>query len=368
MLKEVSPVPLADYELERVARERLAEVLGDIPFLKLVAPESAAAALSQADFTVELDAAGERWTLVCEVKRLGQPRHVREAVYQLRHRLIAMRSQKVYGVFIAPYLSEESIAVLRGESLGYLDLAGNCFLSFGSVFIERRGAPNPSVRRRELREIFAPKASRVLRVLLKDRDRSWRVTELAQSAGVSLGQTSNVRRALIDREWADTDSSGVRVKNPTALLNAWRGEYQAPVLHETQYYTLLHGKPLEDAIRTAFATPSIDRHLLLASFSAAQWLAPFGRVPGHFFYADTSGEAALKTALQLDSVARGANIVVRRPKDNGVFIDRRQPAPGLWTTGPVQTYLDLAVAGDRGQEAADHLRRETLDRTWHVPR
>jgi hypothetical protein len=29
-------------------------------------------------------------------------------------------------------------------------------------------------------------------------------------------------------------------------------------------------------------------------------------------------------------------------------------------TSPVQTYLDLAAAGERGQEAADHLRQERL--------
>ena len=365
MLKGAISLPLTEPELERVAQERLRAVLSGIPFVTLAAPESEAATPVRADFTVALEAAGSRWTLVCEVKRLGQPRHVREAVYQLRHHLISMQSPRVYGVFIAPYLSEESIAVLREESLGYLELAGNCFLSFGSVFIERRGVPNPSIRRRALRELFAPKASRVLRVLLKDPDRSWRVTDLAQSSGVSLGQASNVRRALLDREWALVAPSGVRLKNPTAVLDAWRGEYKAPVLYETQYYTLLHGAPLDSAIRASFEAPAADRHLLLSSFSAARWLAPFARVPGHFFYADAEGEASLKTALQLESVPRGANIIVSRPKDDGVFIDRRQPAEGLWSTGPVQTYLDLAIAGDRGQEAADHLRRETLEPAWH---
>lgn len=364
MLKGTTLQSLTESELETMAQERLRAVLGDVPFVTLAAPESETAIPARADFTVALEAAGARWTLVCEVKRLGQPRQVREAVYKLRHRLIAMRSPTVYGVFIAPFLSEESIAVLREESFGYLDLAGNCFLSFGSVFIERRGAPNPSVRRRALRELFAPKASHVLRVLLKDPSRSWRVTDLAESAGVSLGQASNVRRALLDREWAHADPSGLRLRNPSAVLDAWRGEYKAPVLYETQYYTLLHGAPLESAIRAAFAVPAIDRHLLLSSFSAARWLGAFARVPGHFFYADAQGEAALKTALRLESVPSGANIFVSRPKDGGVFIDRRQPAEGLWSTSPVQTYLDLAIAGDRGQEAADHLRRETLDAAW----
>jgi len=368
MLKEAIPLSVTEPDLERVARQRLREALCAVPFITLAAPESEAGSTAPSDFTVALEAAGAPWTLVCEAKRHAQPRHVREAVYQLRHRLLTLRSLSVYGVFIAPYLSDESVAVLREESMGYLDLAGNCFLSFDSVFIERRGAPNLPVRRRALRELFAPKASRVLRVLLTDPDHAWRVTDLAHSAGVSLGQASNVRRALLDREWATVDPSGVRLKNPNAVLDAWRSQYQAPVLSETHYYTLLHGASLESALRAAFAAPGADQHLLLSSFSAAQWLAPFARVPGHFFYADAKGEASIKAALQLESVSRGANVMVSRPKDDGVAIDRRPLAEGLWSTGPVQTYLDLAIAGDRGQEAADHLRRETLEPAWrHHP-
>jgi hypothetical protein len=268
---------------------------------------------------------------------------------------------------VAPYLSEESIAVLRSESLGYLDFAGNCFLSFGSVFIERHGAPNPATRRRGLREIFAPKASRILRILLQNPDQPWRVIDLAKSAGVSLGQVSNVRRALLDREWAYVDAGGLQLKDPSVVLDAWRSEYKAPIAEERHYYTLLNGESLDTAMRAAFSTADADQHLLLASFSAARWLAPYARTAGQYFYADRTGHALLKSALQLDNIARGANVTVIEPKDDSVFIGRTQPVHALWSTGALQTYLDLWNAGERGQEAADHLRREILDPSWHAP-
>ncbi len=368
MLNLASLAHLPESDLERKAEEHLRQVLTEVPFLRLAIPASIAEKPSRIDFTLPLDAAGDPWLLVCEVKSLSQPRQVREAAYNLRHHLLDLPNRKAYGILIAPYLSEESIAVLRKESLGYLDFAGNCFLSFGSVFIERRGAPNPAIRRRGLREIFAPKASRVLRVLLQDANRSWRVTELAKSAGVSLGQVSNVRRALLDREWAHISDSGIQLKNPSVLLDTWRTEYKAPVAETKHYYTLLHGEPLESATREAFATADADGHLALASFSAARWLAPYARAPGYFFYADTAGEAALKTALQLENVTRGANVTVIRPKDDSVFIGRKELPDGQCSTGPLQTYLDLWNAGERGQEAADHLRRETLDPSWQTAR
>src|ERR1700733_996119 len=141
-------------ELARRAEERLRNVLADVPFLILPSCGSVAEESSRADFTVPVDAGSDHWLLVCEVKSLSQPRQVREAAYNLRHHLLSLPNRKAYGILLAPYLSEESIAVLRTESLGYLDFAGNCFLSFGSVFIERHGAPNPAIRRRGLREIF----------------------------------------------------------------------------------------------------------------------------------------------------------------------------------------------------------------------
>jgi Transcriptional regulator, AbiEi antitoxin, Type IV TA system len=357
---------LPEQNLAGTAEEHLRQVLTEVPFLTLTNSAPNADRPGGPDFTVQLDTAGDRWLLVCEVKRLSQPLQVRAAAYDLRHHLLSLPNSKAYGILIAPYLSEESIAVLRKESLGYLDFAGNCFLSFGSVFIERRGAPNPAIRRRGLREIFAPKASRVLRILLQDPDQPWRVIDLANSAGVSLGEVSNVRRALLNREWAYVDAGGLKLKDPSVVLDAWRTEYKAPVAEEKHYYTLLHGEALDYATRQALATADADLHLLLALFSAARWLAPFARAPGHFFYADAAGEERLKSALQLDTVDRGANVTVIRPKDNSVFIGRKQVANDLWSTGPLQTYLDLWSAGERGQEAADHLRRQLLDTAWRT--
>jgi hypothetical protein len=366
MLKSSYPSHLSEQDLANKAEEHLRQVLTEVPFLTLASSVSNADAPAGAAFTVQLDTAGDRWLLVCEVKRLSQPRQVRAAAYNLRHHLLSLPNNKAYGILIAPYLSEESIAVLRKESLGYLDFAGNCFLSFGSVFIERRGAPNPVIRRRGLREIFAPKASRVLRILLQDPNQPWRVIDLAKSAGVSLGQVSNVRRALLNREWAYVDAGGLQVKDPSVVLDAWRTEYKPPVAEEKRYYTLLHSEALDSALRHAFAAADADQHLLLASFSAARWLAPFARAPGHFLYADVVGEERLKNVLQLDTVDRGANVTVIRPKDNSVFIGRKQVANGLWSTSPLQTYLDLWSAGERGQEAAEHLRRQTLDTAWRA--
>ena len=365
MLKLTDLMKIDSSNFADLAAERLQSVLEGIPFVRLGKPLAEPSSGSSApDLTLPIEVRGQSWTLVCEVKKAGQPRFVREGAFQLRKYLKALSSHQTYGIFIAPYLSEESAALLREESLGYVDFAGNCLLSFDGVFVERSGSPHTPERRRELREIFAPKASRVLRVLFTDPNRSWRVTELAKRAAVSLGQVSNVRRALLDREWASTDSQGVRLLKPGTVLNAWSSAYAPKLADERDYYTLLHGKELNSAIKAAFTSLPEEAHLLLASFSAAQWLAPFARSAGTHFYADKIGIAALSEHLKLERASRGTNIFVAVPKDDGVFIDSYEPAPDVRSTGLIQTYLDLSQAGDRGREAAEHLRKIRLEPQW----
>ena len=120
-------------------------------------------------------AAGDRrWTLVVEEKRVAQPREVRTVVLQLEHYLKRLpHDGSGYGVLLAPFISEESARICTEAGIGYADLAGNARLSFDQVFIETRAADNPFREKRETRSIFAPRATRVLRVLLQGPLRPW---------------------------------------------------------------------------------------------------------------------------------------------------------------------------------------------------
>ncbi|WP_246724854.1 hypothetical protein [Rhizobium leguminosarum] len=66
--------------------------------------------------------------------------------------------------------------------------------------------------------MFKPKSAQILRTLLRDIHRSWRVVDLAEASDVSLGLVSNVRSELVDREWAEISGGGVQLVRPDALL------------------------------------------------------------------------------------------------------------------------------------------------------
>jgi hypothetical protein len=100
----------------------------------------------------------------------------------------------------------------------------------------------------------------------------------------------------------------------------------------------------------------------LASFSAANWIAPYARTTTQFFYAEKRGLDHIQSRMKLSSTAKGENVIITIPKDPGVFMDAYEPAPGVRCTSPIQTYLDLSKGGERGEEAAEHLRRMKL--TW----
>lgn len=356
MLKQAESVK----NVESRAAEALGRLLEQVPAITVLSVEPQVAAAGEGvDILVHLEATGQPRTLACEVKSSGQPRHVRAALLQLRN-YVARKAQGAIPVFVAPYLSPNAQSLCREEGVGFVDLEGNVHLAFDGIYIERQVANKPDTERRELKSLFRPKSAQVLRALLRDPSRTWRVVELAEAAAVSVGHVSNVRNGLLDREWAEVSDDGLLLSQPDALLDEWASAYEPPAGKRIGFYTTLHGGALEDAARQALSAGSESGQVVFASYSASQWLAPYARTGTHYFYADEKGLERLRSVLNLSSASKGQNVIVALPKDTGLFLDTVEPAPGAVCTSPVQTYLDLVVAGERGAEAAEHLRKEKL--------
>ncbi|HWQ91067.1 MAG TPA: hypothetical protein VN673_05300, partial [Clostridia bacterium] len=107
---------LKDLDFELQFEALLCELLGRVPFLKLVSLKKDAKIspkLTDRPDRLAQVAAGERkWTLVVEEKRLGQPREVRTAALQLERYLKHLPADVPrYGVLLAPFISEESAKI-----------------------------------------------------------------------------------------------------------------------------------------------------------------------------------------------------------------------------------------------------------------
>ncbi|MBW1744269.1 MAG: hypothetical protein JRJ47_12715 [Deltaproteobacteria bacterium] len=333
--------------------------LSKIPFLTIEQikkePDSGA---GKPDFLVKLALPeGERY-LVVEVKTSGQPRLAREAVNQLvRYRDVYPNA---YAVFMAPYISPRAAEICKKEDIGYIDLAGNCRLSFGQVYIEQEGNPNPLGEKRDLRSLYSPKAERVLRVLLNNEKRAWKMAELADEAKISLGQVSNVKKLLLDREWIQTDKRGLVLSEPEQLLREWSENYSFKKSTVRDYYSLGRVGEIESDLAESCRREGYK--YALTAFSAAAMVAPAVRYQRAMAYMAEIQED-LMSELGLKRVTTGANLSLVIPYDEGVFYGVRE-IDGIRMASPIQVYLDLRGFRGRGEEAAQVLLDQVIRSSW----
>lgn len=342
------------------AGEILCALLKDVPFLSLVSLKAEAEIPqgkgARVDWLGELRAGNETWTLIAEATRTGQPREVRTAALQVKEYLSRLPDTKLgYGLLFAPFISEQSARICKEAGIGYVDLAGNTFLSFGRVFIERRVAENPVRVKREAQSVFSPKATRVIRVLLQGPLRGWKVKELAEATDVSLGHVSAVRKNLLQREWAVDSEDGLTISKPVELLDAWAEADDWQKRTEIREYSLLQNDPSEVA-------SGVEGLLEGKKHAFTQWFGAFLRQPytvpllTSVYVEDFPDEEMLKKQLGARRVDSGGRLRLVKPADEGVF-QCPQEIQGRVVVCDVQLYLDVIAAGLRGEEAAAELRK-----------
>ena len=359
VMKMPNTVKYTEKRLVEEAEKALRSCLVRVPFLSIRRVQKDSRLGSELpDITLKLKTPDGEQVVLVEVKNSGQPRIVREAVHQLlRYR---SKASEAYGVLAAPYISSQSAQICSENGVGYVDLAGNCRLSFRQVYVEREGKPNPAPQRRDLRTLNSPRTTRVLRVLLLDPKKLWKLQPLAQEAGVSLGQVYNVKKLLADREWIRSSDEGLRLVEPGSLLTEWSQNYTYRRNVARDLYSLDAPQEIERKLAAACRDRGIQ--YALTGFSAAARLAPMVRYQRVTAY--VSGDLGeLIKGLGLKEVASGANVTLLSPYDDGVFFGATD-VNGIRIVSPVQAYLDLLGYRGRGEEAATFLLEQVIQRRW----
>ena len=346
-------------EIEGKALDALKACLGRVPFLTIESIEQETRIgdlLLNVFATVRIAQKLQR--IVVEVKGNGQPRVVRSAAYQLlRYR---ENDPDVYCVFAAPYISPQAAEICIKEGIGYIDLAGNCRLTFDQVYIEQEGKANPFAQKRDLRSLYSPKAERVLRVLLNNPKKAWRVQPLAAEAMVSIGQVSNVKSLLENREWLTNTEGGLQLCAPDQLLTEWAENYSFKRNSPRNYYTLKSVAEIEADLAAICQQQGIP--YVLTGFSAAARYAPAVRYQRAMAYVGKEVDEVARL-LSLKEVPSGANVTLLTPYDEGVMYGYLL-TDGVQLAAPVQVYLDLLNMKGRGEEAAAMLLDEVIRKSW----
>ena len=296
-------------------------------------------------------------TMVIDVVSLGQPRQIRAAVTKMSDVRKVMPA--AYPVAASVYIGSQSAKILKDNGLGFVDLSGNCYLAFEHVLIEKDGKRNVRPSTRPLRSLFAPRATRVVRALLAEPGRAWRLEELAKAAAVSLGHSHNVVKRLEDLRWVERDEAQrIHLGKPADLLDAWCESYSYRTNEMASYFVSerVSRRLMADLAKAATAD---NRRYAFTLSAGLSLVAPQTRLGGVHCYLE-GDPAPIAAALGLHPAGEAdGSLHLLAPYDPGVFHGSLDKA-GLKVVCLPQLYADLARYERRGAEQAEHLRREAM--------
>jgi hypothetical protein len=271
-------------------------------------------------------------------------------------------SGRTVAVLCSPSLSPRVQEMCRRKRVSYLDEAGNCRLAAPGLFIEIEGRAKTRSDTRATVDVFAPKSSRIARILLTDPKRGWQVQALAKEAQISLGLASKTKRALVEQAFAQERDGLLYAREPDGLLQLWSQRYQVTRLQRTGVYTLDKLSAVEQRANQWSKNQGV--RCALTDFAGAWRLAPMVRYNRASIYVESqAGQRELIADLGLKPVATGANLFLCTPYDPSVFYDQRD-IDGLSVVSPIQLYLDLIRERGRGQEAAQEIFAKHIKPTW----
>jgi hypothetical protein len=336
--------------LERRAVEALREALSAFPLTKERPPKQATW-----DLTLAVGSGKTARRILVECKSVGEPRYLAQAITRLM--LATRRLPRAYPVVAAPYISPEGQRLCKDAGVGYVDLAGNAFLRFDGVLVDRRSPDRPAREKSRLKRLFSPKSSRVLRVLLEQPQMEWTLVRLAAEAAISLRTAHLVINAIDEKAFVDKRRGAIRLQQPGALLDLWGENYRVDEHRRSTHYSLIRN-PRELAATLASQASVQKGRLALTLHSGAALVAPFVRSPDVHAYFRGDVDRLVK-AVDLRPVESGGNVHLLVPNDDGVFY-RTQPVDHVPVVCNTQLYLDLLHYPARGREQAEELRRQKL--------
>ena len=289
--------------------------------------------------------------------KYGQPAFAKQGVVLLEKLLD--KDENEYGIFCAPFISEETAQFCKEAGVSYLDLAGNCYIKLPGVFINIEGKKNPFSEKRELKSLFSQKASRIVRALLAEPSKKWKTEKLQIECDVSIGLVSKVLKKITNQAWGNKQDGGFVLSQPEMLLRSWAESYNLNKRQIYNYYTFD-----KDSIESDLRDYCLKRQIpfALTLFSGAARVAPFVVGTRVFAYLQ-SDISTVAQDLDLNPAVSGAVVTIINPMDEYTFY-KAQAIDEMPVVSPIQLFIDLKNYPGRGDEAAEHLFDEVIKPKW----
>ena len=294
-------------------------------------------------------------TFAVEFKTAGSLASVVLATSQLKASVSSLPEDFV-PVLAVPFMSKSGREHCKNVGVSWLDFSGNARIVAPGLYVYVDGHQNKFRRSGRPETPFGPSGSRVARWLLMHPEEVVRQRALASATGLNEGHVSRVAGKLIDLELMERDESGVRVRHPGRLLDAWQDEYRFDKHRLIQGHIPVRAGesvvqqvvPLMNEIRVCYA---------LTGLAAAWEMSRHAGFRLSTIYLEEEPSEDLLRSIGFREEPRGSNTWLVIPNDEGVFQGARD-IHGTRCVHPVQVYLDLKDHPERASEAAAELRRE----------
>lgn len=290
------------------------------------------------------------------VLREALPRDIKKTVVDLQN-----GNEEIYGILMAPYISDQSEKLCIESGFGYVDLSGNAYISFGTLFISEKGNPNKYPQKKKQKNLFdsaSTTTSLILRKLLENTEKVWKLKYLSDEVGCSIGMVSRVKDELCAQLWAEMTKEGIRITDSRGLLEAWRKGYQIPKEKVVGCYTLESLPEFEKKLKGLRKNHGIESYL--TGFSGGVRYAPvvrYNRIHVLVSPEDIDEFIQYSGCKRVDS---GANILIYEAQDSEIAGAREIKSD--WVASPVQVYLDCMQLKGRGEEMAEAVYEREIKR------
>lgn len=351
-------------KLERSCMDRIVECLSLAEHLKIRKPlpgHRSEREMLPMDGWVQVQTKDENFWIALDVKKNANPREVRIEIDYLK-RVERAHGGKFYGVIGSEYLSPRVRQMCIDNGVGFVDLEGNCRLSFASVYIDKEVIRTRKDAKKQLKSLFSEKACRVLRRLFLVPNKRWDVKTLSELSGVSGATVSLVKSKLLMDEFATQEAGVFWLRRADRLLEEWAKYYRGSG-ESFEFYIREDLEQLEE--RIIQVCQNLNIMYSFTSFSGAKRIAPFirGIQKSYLYVRDKRELEFLKEALKLKEVASGGTMKVTIPSDIDVFYGM-QSVSGASTVSDIQLYLDLTLHGGRAIDSAEFLLTNRIQNRW----
>lgn len=355
-------------------------------------PEKPVGPAHIADLVVELESEQGRAVLIVEAKANPNRADI-EVLKQAAEYARALGERSAFVLF-APRIPSPLATRLRELRISYFDLSGACRLRAPGLFVERLPAEHtvlspadyPNVRgfldesaaglpAKAILGIRPLKRHRVLRAMLSYPKRRWHQSELAQETDTDVSSHVHQVVKFLEREhYADHEGKGpnklVFLTRPGDLLDDWSMHWRdswSTAWRTADRYLSLGPNADVNHQTIADAAQELGARAAFTLTSGSEYYGSFLRddVVCAYYQGNVS---QLAKRCDLESVDRGANIIILPARDDGIFYlsaELRERlggkvSPAAAPVCAVQLYLDMRAAGGRHAEQAGVLRQAEI--------